>query len=132
MARHGAVAGVTAVAAGAALAAYAMLPARRSTASGDKLEALVAYLREHLSGADAAINVVRRLSTTGADAQDRQLFGQLLEELEQDREAVRVLLTRLGASPRSAKRAAASMSGRVLSLAAGGEPGDLSLLRTQR
>ena len=41
MARHGAVAGVTAVAAGAALAAYAMLPARRSTASGDKLEVRV-------------------------------------------------------------------------------------------
>lgn len=130
MARRGALAGVTAVAAGAAMATYAMSPARRSTAAGDRHQALTAYLREHLSGADAAITIVRRLSTKGADAQDRQLFRQLLEELKQDRETVRALLIRLGASPRSAKRAAASVSGRVLSLAAGGEPGDLSLLRT--
>ena len=41
-----------------------------------------------------------------------------------------MLLTQLGASGRSVKRAAGYASGAVLSVTAGGEPGDLSLLRT--
>jgi hypothetical protein len=40
------------------------------------------------------------------------------------------LLDRLGASGRSIKRAAGYASGAVLSVTAGGEPGDLPLLRT--
>ena len=58
------------------------------------------------------------------------LFRRLSRELEEDRSVVRALLRRLGASGRSMKRAAGYASGAVLSLTAGGEPGDLALLRT--
>ena len=51
-------------------------------------------------------------------------------EFEDDRAVVRTLLTQLGTSGRSIKRAAGYASGTVLSFTAGGEPGDLSLLRT--
>ena len=57
-------------------------------------------------------------------------FRGLSRELEEDRSVVRSLLMQLGASQRSIKRAAADASGVVLSATAGGEPGDLSLLRT--
>lgn len=130
MARPGALAGVAAVAAGTVLAVFAVWPARRPNPAGDKRDSLVAYLREHLSGADAAIEVVRRLASTSEGTSDRQLFRDLLQELEQDRETVCSLLRRLGATARSAKRAAGAASGLFVSLAAGGEPGDLSLLRT--
>jgi hypothetical protein len=58
------------------------------------------------------------------------LFRRLFKEFEEDRSVVQTLLTRLGASGRSIKRAAGFTSGAVLSVTAGGEPGDLSLLRT--
>jgi hypothetical protein len=77
-----------------------------------------------------AIGVVHRLSSTHQDTEDGPLFRRLSEELEEDRAVVRLLLTRLGASERSVKRAMGYASGALASVAAGGEPGDLSLLRT--
>lgn len=117
-------------AAAAATAAYLRRLPRHSTGSAEKQQSLIAYLREHLAGAESAIQIVRRLSSAGGEAHDRQLFRQLAEEFEQDRDAVRFLLTELGASPRSLKRVAGHASGLLLSLAAGGKSGDLSLLRT--
>jgi hypothetical protein len=93
-------------------------------------QALIAYLRDHLSGSDMAIRVVHRLSSTHQGTEDGALFRRLSEELEEDRSVVRLLLTRLGASGRSMKRAAGYASGALLSVTAGGAPGDLSLLRT--
>ena len=58
------------------------------------------------------------------------MFRRLAKEFEEDRAVVRTLLTELGASQRSIKRAAGFASGTVLSVTAGGEPGDLSLFRT--
>jgi hypothetical protein len=58
------------------------------------------------------------------------LFRRLSKEFEEDRAVVRTLLTQLGASGRSIKRAAGYASGAVLRVTAGGGPGDLSLLRT--
>jgi hypothetical protein len=123
-----AAAGVIAVA--AAVAAYLARPARRSNVATEKRQSLTAYLRDHLSGADAAIHIVRRLVSTDEDTRDGHLFRHLLQEFEQERAVVRSLLIRLGASPQSPKRVAASVSGRLLSLAAGGGSGDLSRLRT--
>jgi hypothetical protein len=117
-------------AAGAATAAYLTRLARHSSGSAEKHHSLIAYLRDHLTGADSAIQLVRRLSSTYGDTQDGQLFRQLADEFEQDRETVRFLLMRLGASPRSLKRVAGHASGFVLSLAAGGKSESLSLLRT--
>ena len=123
-----AVLGAVAVTTG--LTAYLARPPRRSSTSTRKRQALIAYLRDHLSGSDMAIRVVHRLGSTHERAEDGMLFRRLSKELEEDRSVVRTLLMRLGASDRSIKRAAGHASGAVLSAAAGGEPGDLSLLRT--
>jgi Protein of unknown function (DUF3618) len=103
---------------------------RRRSTSPLKREALIAYLRDHLSGSDVAVRVVHRLRSTHQGTEDGTLFRRLSQELEEDRSVVRTLLTQLGASGRSIKRAAGFASGTVLSVTAGGEPGDLSLLRT--
>jgi hypothetical protein len=101
---------------------------RRSTGTGDP--ALVAYLREHLGGADLAIQIVERLRRTQADRDERQLFAWLYEELEADREVVRTLLHSLGWSSRSPKRLVGKATGAVLKVMTGGSSGDLSLFRT--
>jgi hypothetical protein len=119
-----------AVAVTAGLAAYLAWPARRSGASIRQRLALIAYLRDHLSGADMALRVVHRLGSTHEGTEVGTLFRRLSKELEEDRAAVRTLLMQLGASGRSIKRAAGFASGTVLSVTAGGEPGDLSLFRT--
>ena len=118
-----------AVAATAGLTAYLRWPARQS-ASTRQRRALIAYLRDHLGGADMAIRVVHRLGSTNRGTEDGTLFHRLSKEFEEDHSVVRTLLTHLGASGRSIKRAAGFASGAVLSVPAGGEPGDLALLRT--
>jgi len=120
--------GALAVTAG--VTAYLAWPTRRSSASTRTRQALIAYLRDHLSGADVALRVVHRLGSTHQGTEDGTLFRRLSKELEEDRAVVRMLLTQLGASGRSIKRAAGYASGAVLSVTVGGEPGDLSLLRT--
>jgi hypothetical protein len=118
-----------AVAVTAGLTAYLAWPARGS-ASTRQRQALIAYLRDHLSGSEVALRVVHRLGSTHQGTEDGALFRRLSEELEEERSVVRLLLTRLGTSGRSMKRAAGYASGALLSVTAGGEPGDLSLLRT--
>jgi hypothetical protein len=121
---------IAGVAAAAALATYLAWPARRTSAAGQRHQSLVDYLRDHLGGADTAIHVVRRLAAAHEGAEDGPLFRQLAEDFEQDRAAVRALLARLGASARSPKRVAGRASAAILGLAAGGRPGQLSLLLT--
>jgi hypothetical protein len=120
--------GAAAVTAG--LTAYVAWPGGRARTSTRKREALIAYLRDHLSGADMAIRTVHRLRSAHAGAEDGALFRWLSSEFEEDRFSVSSLLTELGASGRSMKRVASNASGAALSITAGGEPGDLSLLRT--
>ena len=69
----------------AALATYLTRPGRRSSARDEQHQSLVAYLRDHLAGADAAIHVVRRLAATHEGSEDGRLFQQLAEEFAQDR-----------------------------------------------
>jgi len=114
----------------AVLAAYLARPRRRWDADAVKRRSLIAYLRDHLSGSDVAIQVVRRLASTKEGKQDGGLFRRLSEEFDEDRAIVRLLLAQLGASPKSLKRVAGYASGAALRTTAGGEPGDLSLLRT--
>jgi hypothetical protein len=96
----------------------------------ERQAALVAYLREHLTGADLAVRVVERLRRTQASLDDRQFFDWLFKQIEADREVVRALLRSLGSSPRSPKRLLGQASGSVLKLMAGGAKGELSLFRT--
>jgi hypothetical protein len=110
-------------------ATYVATMRNRSPAT-DKRRALITYLREHLSGADFAIIVVDRLRYTHAGTREGGLFARLSAEFKGDRDVVRALLGQLGASDRSVKRLASHASAAVISLTAGGEPGDLSLLRT--
>jgi hypothetical protein len=77
-----------------------------------------------------AVAVVHRLASTGHSAADRPLFQRLAKEFEEDRSIVRAVLIRLGASGRSIQRAAGVASGAMLSVTAGGAPGELSRLRT--
>ena len=104
--------------------AYVAWPALRSSASLRKRQALIAYLRDHLTGSDVALRVVHRLGSTHRGTEDGTLFRRLYRAFEEDRAVVRTLLTQLGASGRSIKRAAGYASGTVLSVTAGGEPGD--------
>jgi len=104
-------------------------PRRQSALRGTRA-ALSTYLREHLSGSDAATQLVERLRKTHAGTEDGRLFGTLFEEFQHEREVVEAVLASLGASGRSAKRLAANASASVLKLTAGGEPGALSLFRT--
>ena len=120
---------VGALAGTAALTAYLTWPSRRSAAPAKSREALVDYLRDHLSGSDTATRVVHRLASA-AESSNAILFRRLSNEFEEERAVVRTLLTQLGASERSVKRAAGLASGAVLSMTAGGAPGDLSLFRT--
>jgi hypothetical protein len=121
---------VGAVAVTAGLMTWLGSRAPRSSTSTRRRDALIVYLRDHLSGSEVAIRVVHRLASTHENADDRALFRRLAKEFEEDRSVVRALLTRFGASERSLKRAGGFASGLVLSVTAGGEPGDLSLLRT--
>jgi hypothetical protein len=95
-----------------------------------KREALATYLREHLSGADLAIQIVERLRRTDAGADERDLFESLYQEFERDHLVVKSLLTMLHASAQSPKRLASQASGSVLKLLAGGSRGQLALFRT--
>jgi hypothetical protein len=118
---------------GLAVAALALRPSRRPNARehGDaSRSALAAYLREHLSGADAAIQVVERLKEAHRGTREGTLFATLDQEFRDDRGVVAALLRDLHASPRSAKRLMGQAAGSVLKLAAGGERGELRLFRT--
>ena len=96
----------------------------------DRRGTLATYLREHLTGSDAAIQAVERLRLTHAGTQEGRLFASLFDEFREERDVVRGLLGQLGASALSVKRVAGQAGGRVLMFAAGGERGDLSLFRT--
>lgn len=115
--------------------AFAVLTLRRSKPGSrrqhsDKQSALTAYLRDHLAGADAAIQVVKRLSDAYGGTPEGTLFGSLHEQFRADRAVVEAILADLGASHLSMKRLAGHATGRALTAVAGGEPGDLSLFRT--
>ena len=113
---------------GAAVALQRSRRRHERPARVDKRATLAAYLREHLSGADVAIQTVDRLRST--DTEDGRLFSALFHDFQKEREAVRGLLKRIGASPQSAKRVASRAAATVLKRTAGGEPGELSLFRT--
>ena len=96
----------------------------------DRRRDLVAYLHDHLSGADAAIQVVDSLMRHGEGTREGTLFASLSEQFREDRSAVVAILASLGASSRSVKRVAGRTAGGVLRIAAGGKPGELALFRT--
>lgn len=121
---------LSAVAVTGGLTAYLLRPDRRTRPAERRRQLLVAYLRDHLGGSDVAIQVVHRLASTHTRTEEGPLFHRLSNEFAEDRSVVYSLLRQLGSSGRSLKRAAGYAGGWLLSVPAGGEPGDLSLLRT--
>jgi hypothetical protein len=106
-------------------------PARRPTArdSGPP-RALATYLRDHLAGADTAIQTVQGLSAACSGEPVGALFESLYQQFCEDRGVVEAMLTELGYTSWSAKRLAGRATGSALRVVAGGVPGDLSLFRT--
>ena len=97
--------------------------------TSDRRHALAAYLRDHLAGADAAIQTVQALRDSHRGLEGA-LFESLYEQFREDRGIVEGMLAELGYTSRSAKRVAGRATGRALRVVAGGAPGDMSLFRT--
>jgi hypothetical protein len=103
---------------------------RRGHQDGDKRAALATYLRDHLAGADTAIQIVQGLSNAYRGGPKGTLFESLDEQFREDRGVVEGILAELGHTSRSVKRLAGRATGSALRTVAGGSPGDLSLFRT--
>jgi hypothetical protein len=116
---------------GLAIAAVTLQHSRRSgtQTSHDKRQALAAYLREHLSGADAAIHLVAHLESAYDGRRDGAIFSSLHQQFLEDRAVVTTLLQELGMSPLSIKRLAGRVTGNVATWVTNGTRGDLSLFR---
>ena len=124
----------TSFAAAGLLIAVSRLRSRNSAVSAlalaERRAALRAYLRDHLSGADAAITVLGRLKASHASRREGRLFDALYDEFVDERAIVKQLLIALGASPASLKRLATRVTGSALSMVPGGERGEIGLFRT--
>lgn len=102
----------------------------QSDETSDTRTAFATYLRDHLAGADAAIDMVQGLRDAYRGSPEGVLFGSLCEQFRDDRAVVEGVLAELGYTSRSAKRLAGRAAGSALRVVAGGAPGDLSLFRT--
>ena len=96
----------------------------------NKRKAFATYLRDHLAGADTAIQVVQGLRDAYRGSPEGTLFGSLYDQFREDRGVVEGILAELGYNSRSTKRLAGRATGNALRVVAGGAPGDLSLFRS--
>jgi hypothetical protein len=122
-----------AVGAGVVLGVAVVVGVLRKTstrADDGRSTALATYLRDHLSGSDAAIRVVERLRRTHGGTAEGRLFAALFEEFQREREVVRALLAEIGSTTLSAKRLVTGASGLVTGPVAGGDRGEFGLFRT--
>jgi hypothetical protein len=102
---------------------------RRGHEDEDKRRAFATYLRDHLVGADTAIQIVQGLSDAYRGGAEGALFESLSEQFREDRGVVEGILADLGYTSRSAKRLAGRATGSALRVVPGGTPGDVSLFR---
>jgi hypothetical protein len=124
-----------AVGAGLILGAAVVARRRHRTKADEDADgrttALATYLREHLSGSDAAIRVVERLRRAHAGTAEGRLFGALFIDFQHERDVVHDLLGEIGASTLSAKRIVTGAGGIMMAPAASSsDRGDLAFLRT--
>jgi len=96
----------------------------------NKRKAFATYLRDHLAGADTAIQVVQGLRNAYRGGAEGTLFESLYDQFREDRGVVEGILAELGYTSRSTKRLAGRATGNALRVVAGGAPGDLSLFRS--
>jgi hypothetical protein len=95
---------------------------RQGDQDGDKRRAVATYLREHLAGADTAIQIVHDLSDAYRGGPEGALFASLYEQFREDRGVVEKILAELGYTSRSVKRLAGRATGSALGTVAGGAP----------
>ena len=103
---------------------------RQGDQNRDKRRALATYLRDHLAGADTAIQMVQGLSDAYRGGPEGALFASLYEQFRDDRGVVEGILAELGYTSLSVKRVASRATGSALRTVSGGPPGGLSLFRT--
>lgn len=113
----------------AAVVCLRRFPRIAAPESADGQAAFTAYLRDHMTGADAAIELVEELADHG-DARDGPLFGRLLRELREDRDVVSALLVTRGGSQASVQRIAGWAGGAALRVMTRGRRGELALFRS--
>jgi hypothetical protein len=89
------------------------------------------YLNDHLAGANAGVEMARRLHERAGAGPDAAALGRLAEEIEHDRNELRGLIEQLGEAGHPIKKAAGWFAGKahrlaVTTLLTGDE--DLSML----
>ncbi len=76
-------------------------------------DVLGTYLTDHLGGANAGVQIARRLCELVGDGPDAAVVRGLPAEIEQDRDYLRGLVARLGNGRHPVKRAAGWVAGKV-------------------
>lgn len=113
----------------AAVVCLRRFPKTAAPESADRQVAFTAYLRDHMTGADAAIQLVEQLADHG-DTRDEPLFARLQREFREDRDVVSALLATCGASQASVKRIAGWAGDAALQVTTRGRRGELALFRS--
>ena len=80
----------------------------------NKRKAFATYLRDHLAGADTAIQVVQGLRDAYRGGPEGTLFESLYDQFREDRGVVEGILAELGYTSRSTKRLAGRATGNAL------------------
>jgi hypothetical protein len=80
-------------------------------------EVLAAYLHDHLAGAEAGVEMARRLQERVAGTPEAAALGRLADDVEHDRDELRRLVDALGHSDHPLKRAAGWVAGKAHQLA---------------
>jgi hypothetical protein len=80
-------------------------------------EVLGTYLNDHLAGANAGVEMARRLHERAGAGPDAAALGRLAEEIEHDRNELRGLIEQLGETGHPIKKAAGWLAGKAHRLA---------------
>ena len=80
-------------------------------------EVLGTYLNNHLAGANAGVEMARRLHKRAVAGPDADALGRLAEEIDHDRNELRGLIERLGKAGHPIKKAAGWFVGKAHRLA---------------
>ena len=82
-------------------------------------EVLGTYLNDHLSGANAGVQMAQRLHKRAAGGPDAAVLARLADDIKQDREELRRLVEQLGEAGHRVKKAAGWVAGKAHRLAVG-------------
>jgi hypothetical protein len=81
------------------------------------VEVLASYLHVHLAGAEAGVEMARRLQKRAAGTPEATALGRLADDVEHDRDELRRLVEALGHTDHPMRRAAGWVAGKAQQLA---------------